>query len=167
MRILEGEEAKSGEGFMNEAAVIARQATCLRRRCGAVITKGGKVIGTGFNSPPRGESSGERCQYDKTRYHSKVTDKTCCMHAEVRAILSALRQHPETVEGATLFFVSIDPNNQVLFSGKPYCTICSKLALDVGLAEFVLWHTSGMTAYDTVEYHELSYNYTEDTEGEG
>lgn len=161
MRILEGEEAKRGEGFMKEAAVIAQQATCLRRRCGAVIISRGEVIGAGFNSPARGESPGERCQYDKTRYHSKVTDKTCCMHAEVRAILSALQQHPEKVEGAMLFFVSIGPDNQVLFSGKPYCTICSKLALDVGLAEFVLWHASGMAAYDTAEYHELSYNYTE------
>lgn len=47
----------------------------------------------------------------------------------------------------------------ILKAGKPYCTICSKMALDVGIAEFVLWHEEGITVYDTKEYNELSFQY--------
>lgn len=46
-------------------------------------------------------------------------------------------------------------------AGKPYCTICSKLALDVGIKEFALWHEEGITIYNTEEYNTLSYQYNE------
>jgi hypothetical protein len=46
-------------------------------------------------------------------------------------------------------------------SGKPYCTICSKSALDIGIKEFVLWHEDGICAYDTAEYNLLSFDYQE------
>jgi deoxycytidylate deaminase len=161
MRVLEGDEERLGEEHMQRAIVQARNATCARRHCGAVVVKDGVVLGEGFNSPAGGDRSVVRCQYDKTQYHPKVTDKTCCMHAEVRAMLMALRQYPEKVPGATLFFVSVDALGEKQFSRNPYCTVCSKLALDVGLKEFVLWHRSGITAYNTAEYNELSYAYTE------
>ena len=51
----------------------------------------------------------------------------------------------------------LDLDNQMQFAGKPYCTICSKLALDVGIKEFVLWHKDGIAVYDTHEYNELSF----------
>jgi hypothetical protein len=31
-------------------------------------------------------------------YHRKVTDKTCCIHAEQRALFDALKNHPEQIE---------------------------------------------------------------------
>ena len=40
----------------------------------------------------------KRCTCDKASYHRKVTDKTCCIHAEQRAIMNALRNHPEEIE---------------------------------------------------------------------
>lgn len=46
-------------------------------------------------------------------------------------------------------------------AGKPYCTLCSKMALDAGIGEFVLWQTSGLAAYGTDEYNTLSYAYAE------
>jgi len=32
----------------------------------------------------------------------KVTDKTCCMHAEQRAIFDALRRNPEKLDGSKM-----------------------------------------------------------------
>jgi deoxycytidylate deaminase len=37
-----------------------------------------------------------------------VTDKTCCIHAEQRAIMNALRNHPNEIEGADLYFMRLD-----------------------------------------------------------
>ena len=33
------------------------------------------------------------------------------------------------------------------------------MALDVGIAEFVLWHEKGVCVYDTKEYNELSFQF--------
>lgn len=149
----------SEERFLQEAIAVARQASCLRSKCGSIIVKDGRIIGTGFNSPAGQRESERRCTADKTAYDSKVTDKTCCMHAEERAIMDALRRHPDQLVGSTLYFIRLDEENNPQYAGAPYCTLCSKLALDAGIALFVLWHETGMTAYPTDEYNRLSYEF--------
>jgi deoxycytidylate deaminase len=88
------------------------------------------------------------------------SDKTCCVHAEQRAIINALKSgwRNETI-GSTLFFIRLDETGNFKPSGKPYCSICSKMALDVGISHFVLLHEEGWTKYDTKEYNELTFNY--------
>ncbi len=141
--------------FIQQATEVAKKSTCQRSKCGAVIVKDSQIIGQGFNSPP--SESQRRCKNKKDQYHQKVTDKTCCVHAEQRAIMDALKNHPDKLKGSKLFFIRLDQDNNVLFAGKPYCTICSKMALDVGIKEFVLLHKQGIKSYDTEEYNELSY----------
>ncbi len=158
MRILEGVEQSEAERYFEEAVVVARQATCEDARCGAVIVKDEAIIGRGFNSPPIGTSV-HRCQLPKSSYHLRVTDKTCCIHAEVRAILDALCQHPEKLPGSTLFFIRVDEQGQRKFSGAPYCTLCSKLVLDAGIQSFVLFQKEGIVSYPADEYNELSFGY--------
>ena len=78
------------------------------------------------------------------------------MHAEWRALTDALRGG-HTLEGADLYFAGIDTEGNMRFSGAPYCTICSRFALDLGIARFGLWHESGVVMYDTKTYNDLSY----------
>lgn len=85
------------------------------------------------------------------------SDKTCCIHAEQRAIFDALKMYPSQIEGSHLFFIRLDDENNPKVSGAPYCSICSKMALDVGIATFHLWHSNGWTAYDTDEYNKLTF----------
>ena len=54
------------------------------------------------------------------------------------------------------------PQQRTSKAGKPYCTVCSRLAIDSGIVEFVLWHESGITAYPTDEYNDLSYDFFEE-----
>ena len=89
-----------------------------------------------FQFSSRKRESERRCTADKTAYDSKVTDKTCCMHAEERAIMDALRQHPDQLLGSTLYFIRLDEDGNPRHAGAPYCTLCSKLALDSGVAFF-------------------------------
>jgi len=143
-----------------EAAVsVARQATCERSKCGSVIVSDGVIIGEGYNSPPGRLESRRRCWVEKSTYDPKVTDKTCCIHAEERAIMDALRRHPDKIVGSRLYFIRLDERDEPKRAGEPYCTICSKMALDAGIVEFVLWHESGMIAYPTDEYDALSCRY--------
>ncbi len=145
--------------FLDQAAEIAQLATCQRAKCGSIIVKDNKIIGIGFNSPPQHLEAQRRCQEDKTKLHRKVSDKTCCIHAEQRAILDALKKHPDKVQGATLYFMRIDKNNKATKAGQPYCTVCSKLALETGIRYFVLEHEKEIKFYNTEEYNLLSYQF--------
>ena len=90
-----------------------------------------------------------------------MTDKTSCVHAEQRAIMDALKNNSEGLVWSRLYFVRLDDEGEISFAGKPYCTICSKMALDVGIAEFLLRHKEGIAIYGTEEYNQLSFEYTE------
>jgi deoxycytidylate deaminase len=158
MRLLKEDEEKIAINFIREAVVISNEANCLRSKCGAVIVKDGEIIGKGFNSPSGNLESQRRCNMQKDKYDFKVTDKTCCVHAEHRAIMDAIKNNSDKIIGSTIYFIR-NKEGQVLRAGKPYCTHCSKMALDAGIKEFVLWHDEGVTVYDTEEYNLLSYEY--------
>ena len=161
MKIFCGEEEIQALEYIAKAAEIALSSTCGRSRCGSIIVKESSIIGGGYNSPPKNLESQKRCSCAKDSYHKKVTDKTCCIHAEQRAIMDALQHHPDQIAGSRLYFIRLDEQGNKKRSGDPYCTICSKFSLDAGLSEFVLWREEGICVYDTMEYNELSFKYRE------
>jgi deoxycytidylate deaminase len=143
--------------YFDLAAKQALFSTCKRSKCGSVIVYKGRIIGKGCNSPPGVSIC--RCLVDKNTYDKKITDKTCCIHAEQRAIIDTLTLHDGFIYGSTLYFIRLDKDNNPKPSGMPYCTICSKMALDVGIRYFALMHKDGPKLYPTDEYNELSFNY--------
>ncbi len=161
MRYLSGKEEKEALEYIAKAAEIALGSGCGRAKCGCVIANGGEIVGSGFNGPPGAGKNKERCVRPKDSYHKKVTDKTCCVHAEQRAIMDALRNNPEKLRGSRLYFIRLGEDETPAAAGKPYCTVCSKMALDAGVSEFVLRHEEGVYVYGTEEYNDLSYRYAE------
>ena len=145
---------------MNKAAIIAKKALCLRAKCGTVIVKDGEIIGEGYNAPPLDREENRMCNREISVGKEKY-DRTCCMHAEWRAIMDAFERNPEKLKGSILYFTRIGENGQIKKSGKPYCTVCSRMALDSGIEKFVLWHDKGICEYPTDEYDKLSYQYAE------
>ena|SRR3989344_4924028 len=159
MRYLSGEELESARAWIFLCEEIARKSTCNRVKCGSIIINNGLVIGTGFNSPPADLESQRKCAIDKKDLDPKVSDKTCCIHAEQRAIIDALKNNSDKIIGSRIYFVRLNENEKMVYSGMPYCTHCSKLVLDVGISEFVLFHKEGIYVYDTKEYNLLSFNF--------
>jgi deoxycytidylate deaminase len=157
MKLLSNNEEKIAWQYILQTAEIAKQATCERSKCGSIIVQSNEIIGLGFNSPPGNLESQRRCSISKDSYNQKVTDKTCCVHAEQRAIMDALTRNPDRLIKSRLYFVRLDGDGEIVKAGKPYCTICSKMALDVGISEFVLWQEEGICVYDTEEYNNISY----------
>ncbi len=146
--------------FFTCAADAAKKSLCLRDKCGAVIVKNGKVIGEGYNSPPNNNPLNRKCDYRfsiKNRKKPKA-DCTCCVHAEWRAIIAALKSGTD-ITGSTLYFTRVDLAGALVHSGDPYCTVCSRLALDVGIKYWVLWHESGIKIYDAKTYNDISYEF--------
>jgi len=156
MKKLEENDVKK---YFEKAIGVAKKSTCKRSKCGAIIVQNEEIIGEGYNSPPLELENQRRCFNSKKDYDLKITDKTCCVHAEERAIFDALKNNPLKIKNSKLYFVRLDLNNKILFAGKPYCTICSKIALDVGIKEFILFHEEGIFSYETSEYNNLSFEY--------
>jgi deoxycytidylate deaminase len=159
MRYLSGEEEQEAKKYLEYTTELAKSATCERSKCGSIIVANNVIIGEGINSPAHNQENQRRCTYDKDSYHHKVTDKTCCIHAEQRAIMDALAHHSDKIIGSRLYFMRLDEEDNLTRAGNPYCTICSKMSLDAGIQEFVLWHEDGICVYDTDEYNLLSYQY--------
>lgn len=152
------DETKASHWFQ-EAAKVAQKAMCLRAKCGSIIIKGGKIIGEGYNAPPLDDMKNSFCSVEKNFKGKPGYDNTCCMHAEWRAILDAIKNNPDKITGSTLYFTRIGNDNNIIKSGEPLCTVCSRFALDVGIKEFVLWHDKDICVYQTDEYNNLSYKY--------
>ena len=145
------------EYYFKQAQEIALTATCNRAHCGAVIVANdGRIIGRGNNAPPLGDESQRMCDVTLDKSIKQNNDKTCCVHAEWNAILDALKNHADMVEGSTLYFMRVGEQGEMTGSGKPYCTVCSRLALQSGIAQFGLWH-DGPVMFDTAKYNQQSY----------
>lgn len=159
MEFLKGDQQADAAGWFAKAAEEARKALCGRAKCGTVIVQNGEIIGRGYNAPPLDAAEHQTCDQEfgigKEKY-----DRTCCMHAEWRAIMDALKRNPGKLMGSDLYFTRVDEDGKIKKSGKPYCTVCSRMALDAGVEHFVLWHEEGIRAYSTDEYNRLSYQYT-------
>jgi len=173
MRILAESAEKVAMKYIMKAAEIAKHSTCFRSKCGSVIVKDDEIIGQGYNSPP-GDKPLEKCLKDDLPKDFK-SDKTCCIHAEERAVLDALLNRirkpimepnfislEQIFRGSRLYFARLDENGEIKYSGDPYCTICSKMVLDVGIDEFALYRREGICVYKTDEYNTLSFQYRED-----
>ncbi len=157
MEYLRGQQEKEAVHWINEAAEIAKKALCLRAKCGAVVVKDGRVIGGGYNAPPLDDLKNGTCLNEYQLPQKFKYDRTCCMHAEWRAIIDALKNNPEKIKGSTLYFTRI--NEDVKQWGKSFCTVCSRMILDVGIKEVVLPQEKGLCLYEAEEYNRASYEY--------
>lgn len=146
------------EDYFKEAGIEAEKALCLRAKCGSIIVLDNKVIGRGFNAPVNNDLNQRKCNLDLIDSKKPKSDRTCCLHAEWRAIIDAIKNIKD-ITGSTLYFTRVDEEGDILKSGEPYCTVCSRLALDNGIKYFALWHDDGIKLYDTKEYNDLSYEF--------
>lgn len=157
--ILTGTAKEQAQTWLQAAGNAARHSACLRRKCGSVlVSEGGEIYAEDVNKLPRGAEV--HCNPYQLGQGFK-SDKACCVHAEQRSILQAL-QKGQKVEGSTMVFASVDDAGNRLQSGRPYCTICSKMALESGVKYWILEHAEGITRYEALEYNKLSFEYNGD-----
>ena len=156
---VEGPELTAIRPYFKVAAQVAKRAKCERARCGAIIIKGDVMLGQGFNGPPLGKESDRTCLAEWDRSKKPKYDLTCCIHAEWRAIVDAAKKHGDEVLGSRLYFMRVDDQGQLTDAGVPCCTVCSRLTMEAGIAEFALWNNGGADIYAADEYDRLSFDY--------
>ena len=119
--------------FLLIALAARTRADCLGRRVGAVITREGRVLSTGYNGTPFGtpncsEGGCLRCsRRDDERLRGGAYDVCICVHAEQNAILTAARF------GQQLLGASLTSTMQPCFG-------CLKEMLQAGIAEVRYLH---------------------------
>ena len=159
MKRVIGEELAEVLPYFQAAAEVAKQATCFRAHCGSVVVKNTVIIGRGFNGPALGVEANRSCEAELDITIKPKYDKTCCVHAEWRAIIDACKRSGEGVEGSRLYFMRVDEKGDFTDAGDPYCTTCSRFTMEAGIGEFALWNAAGADIYPADEYNAKSYTY--------
>jgi dCMP deaminase len=113
------------EYFLELARTTSTRATCSRRKHGAVIVKGRRIVATGYNGGPSGyphceEGGCPRATSDAKQGHDY--ERCIAIHAEANALLFS---SPEERDGSSLYC-----------TGAP-CFGCAKLIANSGVAEVV------------------------------
>lgn len=158
MVIIDAQKNSEVEKYFQIAAQLAQKSLCLRANCAAVIVKDGRVIGEGYNSPPLDNPYNRTCLNEYEIPQGFRHDRTCCMHAEQRAIQDGLKNGND-LNGSEIFFCNIDKEGNMTRAKEIKCAICSRACLDAGISNFYLYFDDGIHCYDTVEYNKLSYQY--------
>jgi dCMP deaminase len=107
------------EYFMQIARTVATRATCPRASVGCVLTRGHRILTTGYNGAPRGVA---HC----TEVGCTIDNGHClrATHAEANAV----------VQGA-LYGISVD--GAVAYCTHQPCVNCSKLLISAGITKIV------------------------------
>ncbi len=111
--------------FLNICSLLASQSHCQAVKVGAVLTKDGRVISTGYNGTPPGYDNCDEffsTNVDRTKHHEFSTRYE--IHAELNCLLYAAKQGISTNE-ATLYTII-----------KP-CHQCAKDLVMAGIKEVV------------------------------
>jgi deoxycytidylate deaminase len=158
MRILEGHEAQEALNWLDKTAEVASQSLCRRALCGSIIVKDGELLAEGFNSPPQNKDEYRTCFNEYDIPAGFRHDRTCCIHAEQRAIENAMKEGKD-IAGSRIYFVAIDGAGNKIMATDMKCTICSRAVLDAGIGEFAFYTGEGVKVYEPAEVDALSYEY--------
>lgn len=115
------------EYFMDIAKVAATRSTCLRRKVGAVIVKGKRLLTSGYNGAPQGlaHCAAVGCLRTVRGIPSGERHELCRgTHAEQNAIVQAAL-YGVAIEGATAY-TTLQP-----------CCACTKLLINAGIRRIV------------------------------
>ena len=113
--------------FMEIAEVVARRATCLRRRIGAALVKDKRILATGYNGAPSGLAHCHDlgCLREEMGVPSGTRHEICrALHSEQNAIIQAALYGVPT-RGATMYITT-----------QP-CSLCAKMMINAGIIRVV------------------------------
>ncbi|MEG1742594.1 MAG: cytidine deaminase [Clostridia bacterium] len=140
--------------YLDIAQTVAKRGTCLRRKFGSIIVKNDTIVSTGYAGAPRGRancSDLQYCQREKMQIPRGERYELCrAVHSEANAIISASR---ETMLGADLYLVCINPFDDSIVAGTCSCQMCKKLIINAGISRVIVRETIDLyTVYDVNDW---------------
>uniref|UniRef100_A0A7C4YIV7 Cytidine deaminase n=1 Tax=candidate division WOR-3 bacterium TaxID=2052148 RepID=A0A7C4YIV7_UNCW3 len=116
------------EYFMSITELVSSRSTCLRRKVGAIIVKGKRILTTGYNGPPEGVKHCDElggCLREKLNIPSgERMELSRAVHAEQNAI----------IQGAKY---GIDISGGTMYVTNHPCFICAKMIINAGIKKII------------------------------
>ena len=115
------------EYFSQLARMVASRSTCVRRKVGALLVKGERIIATGYNGAPQGipHCLDVGCLRQEKEIPSGHRYELCRgVHAEQNAIINAARYGVSTLDS-------------VLYCTHQPCMLCSRMIVNAGVTRVV------------------------------
>jgi deoxycytidylate deaminase len=150
-RPLNRQDAAVAEQMVERAAELARDSHA-RTRHAAVLVKDGSLIAWGTNGVPFPGEDHCYCKFGQLGHHD-----LCRTHAEQRAItLARERDGWPMLPGAKLIYVRLLPDDSVRLEDPHFCARCSRLALSLGVGEWIFAVSEGLVGYSAADYDSIA-----------
>jgi len=139
--------------YIELAIQEAKKSECLKVQRGAVLVQHGAIAGRGYNKPT---IDGLCCLRKDIR--GGISSEMCAaVHAEQMAMLDALNNKWD-ITGSKLYHIKLK-NGIAVPSGKPSCTLCSRLMAEEKIGKIILLHKEGFASYSSEEFNRLSFRH--------
>lgn len=150
-RPLKRHDSHIAEQMVERAAELARDSHA-RTRHAAVLVRDGSLLAWGTNGVPFPGEDHCFCKFGEYGHHD-----LCRTHAEQRAItLARTGDGWQTLQQAKLIYVRLEADDSVRLQEPHFCARCSRLALSLGIAEWIFALSEGLAGYSSSDYDKIA-----------
>ena len=150
-RLLKRHESYVAEQMMERAAELAKDSHA-RTRHAALLVKEGSLVAWGINGVSLPGEDHCFCKVGEFDNHDQ-----CRTHAEQRAISLAREGDGwRILRGSQLLYVRLESDDSVRLDEPHFCARCSRLALSLGVQEWVFALSDGLVGYSAADYDRIA-----------
>jgi deoxycytidylate deaminase len=148
---LKRHDSHLAEQMVERAAGLAKDSHA-RTRHAAVLMKDDSMLGWGINGVPFPGEDHCYCKFGDSGHHDM-----CRTHGEQRAIMLAREGDGwRLLPGAKLVYVRLEADDSVRLENPHFCPRCSRLALSLGVAEWIFALSEGLVGYSAADYDAIA-----------
>ena len=150
-RPLKRHDSHVAEQMVERAAELARDSHAQTRHA-AVLMRDGSLLAWGTNGVPFPGEDHCYCKFGEFGHHD-----VCRTHAEQRAITLAREGDGwRMLQGSKLIYVRLEADDSVRLEEPHFCARCSRLALSLGVAEWIFALSDGLAGYSAADYDKIA-----------
>jgi deoxycytidylate deaminase len=150
-RPLKRHDSHMAQQMVGRAAELARDSHA-RTRHAVVLVKDDSLLAWGTNGVPFPGEDHCYCKFGESGNHDQ-----CRTHAEQRAItLARAGDGWRMLPGSKLIYVRLEADDSVRLEMPHFCARCSRLALSLGVAEWIFALSDGLVGYSSADYDQIA-----------
>ncbi len=147
------------ENLLDQARIVSKRATCLRRHYGAILVRDNIILSQGYNGAARKEEDCLEkgyCMRDNLKIPSGERYELChSVHAENNAIINAAVAGV-SIKDASLYLYGELHRTGKMIDAKP-CMMCARTLLNAGIEKVIANTYDGyIKTYTLDDLRELS-----------
>ncbi len=148
---LKRHDSEAAQQMVVRAAELAHDSHA-RTRHAAVLVKDGSLLAWGTNGVPFPGEDHCYCKAGESGHHDR-----CRTHAEQRAITLAREGDGwRKLSGSQLIYVRLEADDSVRLTEPHFCARCSRLALSLGVAQWIFALSEGLVGYSSADYDTIA-----------